>query len=118
MKKYIQGIFLITFSILLSRTESAGQINEEVKYCQIYASASYKKDLEVEHFLLGRKYEKTADSLFAVCKTKLAFENKGGLYLTDALNFFYALGWKLVTVYPVLAVNPDFSRYYYVLKRE
>jgi hypothetical protein len=118
MKTHIRGIFLIAALILLKRTESAGQINQDVKYCQISASYSYNNDLYVKNFTLGKGYEKTADSLFEVCKVKYAFDQKHLLFLTDALNFFHTLGWNLVTVYTVPAVNPNLNRYYYILKRE
>ncbi len=118
MKKCIQRIILITLSILLNQSESAAQINEEVKYCQIAAAYTYNNDLYATGFTFGKQYEKTADSLFAVCKTKYAFKDKNVLYLTDALNYFNSLGWKLVTTFPVTASSLDLNRYYYVLKRE
>lgn len=118
MNKYIYGFFLTVLAILLNKVDSAGQLNDEVKYCQISASYSYNTDLTAESFSFGKQHEKAADSLFKACKVKYAFERKNNLYLTDALNYFHGLGWKLITVYTVMAENPNLHRYYYVLKRE
>jgi hypothetical protein len=82
MKKNTQELLFITVSMLLFQLNSAGQLNEEVKYCQISASYSYNNDLTAESFSFGKQHEKVADSLFKTCKEKYAFEKKNNLYLT------------------------------------